>query len=331
MTLDEEISALLADPLRARTPLPLSGRFHALGFPLRIRTNSRAALEAASESWGWYGREFEREPVEIHVTAQEGTGEEVPDPAYRMQGDWMMIVSDRENFALCDFAARRGHCYVSTAMLARHGWFRWFFLEAMVYTLLAQDDVATVHAACVAWNGRGVLLCGGSGAGKSTLAYACARAGWTYVGDDATLLPQRSAGREAIGKPHHLRFRPEAAQLFPELAVFPECTHPNGKPTVEVPASAFPGIRTASRCEIETIVLLDRRSGGEAEAQAVPLEEARAAIESELPLYSEAVQARHREAVARLLAAPAFRLRYANFFEAIELLKSLVSDHGSNR
>ena len=79
---------------------------------------------------------------------------------------------------------------------------RYFFLEAAALSMISSLRAFPVHGACVRAGGKGVLLCGDSGEGKSTLAYAGARAGWTYVSDDATYIrdgPRRSTGN---GKLH---------------------------------------------------------------------------------------------------------------------------------
>jgi hypothetical protein len=55
----------------------------------------------------------------------------------------------------------------------------WFFRER---------SVQLVHAAAVAWAGRGALLLGRGGSGKSTAALACRAAGLDHVADDYALI-----------------------------------------------------------------------------------------------------------------------------------------------
>lgn len=323
---DRELQETLYDPMEEHVPLPIRQMFYPHGFPVEIATNSPAVVEAARESWGSYPVEFERAPIRIRVVVADGGTDPAPEPIYRQQRGLMMIVSDRNNFAYCELRSRFGWCHISANMLADRGWFRWFFLEGMVYLLLVQDEVVAIHAACVAHNGRGVLLCGGSGAGKSTLAFACAQAGWTYVSDDGTLLLQGSRDREVLGKPYQFRFRPEAEGMFPEIEGHAECIKPNGKPTVEVLLSALPRIATASRCHIERVVFLNRRSGNGALLQALPPHEALERLLRELPAYSEEVCRRHRDTVTTLLSAPAYELQYQTYTQAIPLLSKLVDE-----
>jgi hypothetical protein len=323
---ERELQETLCDPLSEHAALPIRQTVYPLGFAVEIATNSPAVIEAARESWGLFALEFERAPVRIRVLVEDGGSDPAPEPVFRWQNGLLLIVADRDNFACCDLRSRFGWCRISTNMLADRGWFRWFFLEVMVYVLLNQEDIVSLHAACVARNGRGVLLCGASGAGKSTLAFACAQAGWTYVADDATILLQGSRNREVLGKPHQFRLRPEAAQLFPEVEGHAACIKPTGKPTVEVPVSAIPDIVTASRCAIECVVFLNRRSAGNALARPLIAREAMDRLLRGMPAFSEGMWRGHKETVATLFSAPSYELQYQTFAQAIPLLANLVDE-----
>ena len=164
---ERELQEILCDPTSARVSLPIRHTLYPLGFPLEIATNSPAVIEAARESWGTFTREFERLPVRVRVLVEDGGSDPAPEPVYRSHRELLLIVSDRGNFGCCDLRSRFGWCHIAANMLADRGWFRWFFLEAMVYVLLNQDEVVSVHAACVARNGRGVLLCAHPGRARA--------------------------------------------------------------------------------------------------------------------------------------------------------------------
>ena len=115
------------------------------------------------------------------------------------------------------------------------------------------------HAACVARDGRGVLLCGDSGAGKTSLAYHLARNGWTYVSDNECWIV-RERGTLVAGNPARLRFRDSAVELFPELRGIAPRLHANGKMSVETAAGAL-GIATAEQCCATRVVFLRRQPG----------------------------------------------------------------------
>lgn len=314
-----------ADPLLHDVELPLAGTYFAQGFPVEVATNSREVLEAAAESWGMYQREFDRKPVKLRIIVQPH-GDLAPEPAFRAQRHYFSIVADRDNYAFYDSSEMFACCFISERTAGDHAWFRYYFLETMVYMLLAQRYIVPVHAACVAHDGSGVLLCGWSGAGKSTLAFACARAGWTFIGDDSTWLLPGMEDRGAVGRPHLARFREDAPQLFPELEGSVARARPNGKLTIEVPLSAFPHIRTASRCQVGCVVLLNRQGGGGAEAEAIPTSEIVERLIGDMPSYGDEVRARMEKTIRKLLSVPAYRLTYGRLDDAVTALGGL--EHG---
>ena len=216
------------DPLLCDLDLGLSGTFYPAGFPLRIATNSPHVMQAAAESWALVRREFDTPPMEFRVVVQP-EGELAAEPTFRKQLHLLSLVSDAHNFATGDSRTLSATFHLAEATAADRDWMRWFYLEAMAYLLLTQRYVVSVHAACVAYDGAGILICGKSGSGKSTLSFACARAGFTYVSDDSTWFLTGSEDRVAIGKPHQLRFRHDVARHFPELAGYIASAHPNGK------------------------------------------------------------------------------------------------------
>ena len=61
---------------------------------------------------------------------------------------------------------------------------------------------ATLHASCVAINGRGVLLTGASGSGKSDLALRLIDRGAILVGDDGVAIQARSGRLYARSGPN---------------------------------------------------------------------------------------------------------------------------------
>ncbi len=312
-----------ADPLLHDVDLPLSGTYYAQGFPVSISTNSRDVLEAAVESWGMYRREFDHEPVELRIVVQP-QGDLAREPAFRAQRHYFSIVADRDNYAFYDSSRMFGYCFVSEKTARDHAWFRYYFLETMVYMLLAQRYIVPVHAACVAREGLGVLLCGSSGAGKSTLAFACARAAWTFVGDDSTWLMPGMEDRTAIGRPHMARFREDAARHFPELEGYIARPHPNGKLTIEVPLSAFPHIQTASRCQVGCVVLLNRQVGGGVRAEPIPPSEIVERLIGDMPSYGDEVRALVERTAGKLLEVPAYRLTYSNLDDAVSALWGML-------
>jgi len=315
------VQTRLPDPLLYRAPLPYCGRYYPYGFPVDVATDSRDVLDAAHDSFAAYPPRFDRPPIRMHVMVGEGSGGLPPAPVLRGQRHLTTWVSDQENFAAIDWRARFGYACVTRATVADRIFFRWHFLDAPILTLLELNYFTSLHGACVAWDGAGVLLYGESGVGKSTLSYACARRGWTYISDDASSLVW-DTGRTIIGEPHHFRFRAEAPQLFPELLGRTVGRQLDSKPTIVVFTADLP-IRTASECRLERIVFLDRRPGIQAGLKRIAKEEALERLLQDTTAFDPELDARRIEAVESIAAVPAFDLRYSNHEEAVLLLEQI--------
>jgi hypothetical protein len=310
------------DPLLYRKPLPYTGRYYPLGFPVDVASDMREVLDAAHESFGAYAPRFDRPPLRVHVLTSEGGSARPPEPVLRAQRNLLLWVSDQENFAVCDHLQRFGYSCVTRATVADRIFFRWHFLDGLIYMLLELNYITSLHSACVAWEGAGVLLYGPSGVGKSTLSYACARRGWTYVSDDGCSIVW-DGGRTVIGEPHHFRFRAQAPELFPELAGRTIGQQLNSKPTIEMLTADLP-IRTAGECRVEHIAFLDRRPGIRASLTPIRKTETLERWEQHMPLLDPDQEARRSGQIESMAEAPAFDLRYSNYEDAALLLEQFV-------
>src|SRR5579862_5555071 len=204
-----------------------------LGFPMRISTNSAAVLAAVRTEYGAWMPLFDEAPLELQIEVAGPAGVMPPAAAFHAHRHLFAFVADARNFAICDRRTRSAGAWLTAEAAGDAAYLRYHFLDAIAYQLTAAVYMTPVHAACVAREGRGVLLCGDSGAGKSTLAYACARRGWTYVTDDASyLVRERAAHRLVVGNAHRIRLRPEAAQVFPELGGRQPAVRGNGKASI---------------------------------------------------------------------------------------------------
>ncbi len=303
-----------------------SGEFYPHGFPAVVRSNSPLVLAAAGESWSGFARRFEEAPIEVRCLVAESPAADCPPaPVFRAQGNLMTAVADAENYYCCDLRRGFGFGWVTQATAADTAYLRYHVVDAMIGCLLANLHVVSIHAACVALDGHGVLLAGDSGAGKSSLSYACARRGWTYCSDDGSSLLRRGAGRTVIGEPGVFRFRSTAGELFPEFRGLKDHRRGNGKPTIEVRTSSLPEIRTAVEAHIGSIVFLNRPGAG-ADVRLVPMPASEAfARLSFNPWPTEPPSGdEHRAAVERLVEAPAYELRYRSLDDAVDRLEKLV-------
>jgi hypothetical protein len=310
------------DPLLYMVPLPHVIRCYPYGFPADIASDSLEVLEAARESWGMYDSRFDRQPIRVHVIVSNEDGGVPPAPVLRGQRHLLTWVADRHNFSAVDRLQRFGYACVTRATVMDRIFFRWHFLNALVYMLLELNYITSLHAACVAWKGAGVLLYGESGIGKTTLSYACARRGWTYISDDSSSVLW-GGGRTVLGEPHHFRFRCDATEVFPELRGL-TVGYPLGrKPTIEV-LTADLSIHTAFECSVEWIVFLDRRRETDAGLSPLTAAEVRQRLLQDMALFDPDLESQRRSSIEAISEVPAFELRYSSFEEALRLLEETV-------
>lgn len=301
--------------------LPLRATFFPMGFPLEVRTNAPEILEMSSRLWAEFTQQYEAPPAVSEVYVADGGAEECPPaPLYRYQRPLLVSIADPEHYTVIDLERCKTFTSITRASLAHRLYLEYFFLMMPLSTLPARG----MHAACVANNGRGVMLCGDSGAGKSTLSYACARAGWEYISDDGCLLID-GPRRIVTGNCHQVRFRPAARELFPEISGRELTPRAGGKPSIELSIALMPQIRRRLQTRIDFIVFLNRREPGL--ARLAPYRKDVARIYLQQGLYaSKKAERLHAKAVDHLLKASVFELRYSNLDWAIERLKILVEE-----
>ena len=265
------------DPLLAFVPMHFEHVFYPQGFPVQVKSNEQGVLQAAERSWGRSRQRFDEPTIEVRYVISNGPRKRAPAPVCRAQCNLMTMVADEHNYACSDLIRGFGSAWLTESTVDEVDYFRYTFLEGLVYGLLENLHLVSIHAACVIKNGHGVLLAADSGMGKSSLAYACACRGWTYVSDDASSLIRRGTGRNVIGNPRLFRFRPSAADLFPELRkhVIQGAQSPTrfrkGKPSFEVWTESLPHIQIAGEASIDYIVFLKREAQSKGSARLVPI------------------------------------------------------------
>jgi hypothetical protein len=312
------------DSLVANFELPRRARFYPLGFPLELETNSEEVIQAAAEGWGRFAPRFDETPVRLSLGVSERQEMPLPsEPRIDTPEHLITFFWDQFNFAVCDMRSGFAFGWVTRKVARDHVFLRYHFLHALAMSMLVHRFLAPVHGAFVARNGHGVLLCGDSFAGKTTLAYACARAGWTYLTDDGTYLIRARQNRYATANPYQIHFRADAPALFPELRGRSNAVRPNGKIGIEVFTSDLP-IATAGEGSIDHVVFLNRGHGGHAHLAPHPNEDAMAWCE-QYASYGEArVRMEQRRTLRKLLDAGVWEMRYGDLAGAVDCLERLV-------
>ena len=305
--------------------LHLKATYSPFGFPAEVRTNCAEVLEVMGSLWGRFEQRYDTAPIRSEVFVVEGASEECPpEPVYRLIRPLLLAVADGDNYSIVDLERDRTKITISRAALSHRLYAEYFLLGSPV-VLIATRRATPIHAACVEWNGRGILLCGDSGMGKSTLSYACARAGWTYISDDATYLLQGREDRMVTGDCHRVRFRPTAAELFPEIRGREITPRASGKPSIELPTSSLPNITPSQTTRIDYIVFLNRFSKGEPDLKLYRKDVARHFMRQVIFGMEETMAVQYRD-IERLLEAEVFELHYSGLDWARERLQKLAED-----
>lgn len=320
-----EIPSEAGRPRLMMEPTELSHRamYFPFGFPAEVRTNSETVLELFEGLWGRFSKQRDTEPIRCEVQLVEGHGSACPRaPAYRLMLPLMISIADADNHCIVDLERAEAKIAISRAALRHPGYAQYFFLGVPA-CCIATRYATPVHAACVALNGHGVLLCGDSGAGKSTLAYACARSGWTYVSDDGAYILDGGVDRQVTGNCHQVRFRPSATKIFPEFAGYETTLRPAGKPSIELPTGPMAHIKCAQSTRANFICFLNRSTTDS--PQIVPFSKDLARRSMRQVLYGTTESLKNQyEAIEQLLTAEVFELRYSNLDGAVDRLQSLV-------
>jgi hypothetical protein len=294
-------------------------RFYPLGYPVDIvpssATSSEAVFAAASKSWGAWPKLFDEIPMRFEIETHDGLAPRTV-PHFEAPAGWLRFSAGNHNFAVFELEARTGYMSVGGGAMYDEAGFRHHWLEALVLTALDSVFFTPLHAACVARDGAGTLLCGDSGAGKSSLAYACARRGWTFVSDDAVHL---APGPESIGVggSNVIHLREPARALFPELNVLGTGEAPNGKQAIEID-SAERGFHTARYASASRCYFLRRRPGP-ASVRPFPVDAAiQYFLKYLLPRDTTAAERR----LHNFLSAEPSVLEYQHMDDAVSVLES---------
>jgi hypothetical protein len=318
--LDFSRHALEAPGLRLRE------MFYPLGFPAEVRTNSAGILSLARSLWSNFEKRFDTKPIRVDVHVVEGESVECPPaPVVRMMLPLLVNMADTDNYSIADLDRGTSRIAIARSTEKYPSYLGYVFLGSSPLVHIATAHTTPVHAGCVAFDGRGMLLCGDSGAGKSSLAYACARAGWTYVTDDSSYLLNGGKDRLITGNCHQVRFRPSAAELFPEVKGLEITPRVSGKPSIELPTAPMTWMTRAPTAQVDFMVFLNRRSEGSSELVPYCKNVARHFMRQVLYGSAESL-AKQYSALERLLTADVFELRYRDLDWAEDRLRTLARE-----
>ena len=129
--------------------------------------------------------------------------------------DDILVVEHRPGVVARFSGRREGYIWICTTSDERDVWMASHpLLTLTLLEALKRRGLYGMHAACVASDGRGVLIAGTSGSGKTTLSIALTQAGFDFLGDDLAFLVDNDG---VVGFADEIDITPWTEALFPAL------------------------------------------------------------------------------------------------------------------
>lgn len=250
------------DFLRKKAQTPWTEQFVMAGALGTISTNSQEILQAArvsflpEEGTSCQPRLRFRFWVDPHGT----TLPPWPKPTFRGLDHLIFAGLDAQNSILVDRQRRVAIGRLTPAMAADQARWKSMIFPNLLSLIGPAVGITGLHCACVARDGRGILLSGRSGSGKSTLTLALAQKGFSFLSDDWTYFSECDAALCAWGLIPRLKLLPDAATFFPELAGIQTTISENGEEAYEMDPDSFFRIMRTRTCEPRQLVFLERSS-----------------------------------------------------------------------
>lgn len=249
--------------------VPISAPLVVAGRRCMVRTNSGQVIASLQK---WRAPTDTRTENGFHLTVlvDRGLRRQPVHPQFRGRGQYVFATFHGTESFVFELRRRRVAAVVSDET-ARDAVFWTSILVPIALGVLGpMIDICPMHSACLAMNGRGMLLAGVSGAGKSTLATALAQEGMSLVSDDWIYAAEAGSHVSVHGLGVPLKLMPDTAKYFNCLRTEELRISLNGELAFEVDPRIL-GIEVAEDCEPDCIVFLER---GKEKTSIAPMERA---------------------------------------------------------
>jgi energy-coupling factor transporter ATP-binding protein EcfA2 len=185
-----------ADPFGERSPAMMRKHLQLLGGRFRFESNSRELLRLVDEAYADLPRHRLSTgvpPLRVRLWLMSSglphRRSEPPALDMLSGSGFLGGATGSSNFVILSPRERAALVAVSPQMLKFPYHTRYELIEFAVFTLAARSQkLASLHAACVGRNGRGILLMGPSGAGKSTVTLHCLLQGFDFLSEDSVFV-----------------------------------------------------------------------------------------------------------------------------------------------
>lgn len=303
------------DPLRRFTSTPLSSDFRLMRRHIRVETNSALAMEHTRRALTCCGP--------ATATLPDFVWRIITDPNSHLAPPWpeMNAFSDcqrryinigQRSFIAVDLSCREAVAFISEGLAKDEAGFASIVLASLFYLCAGTLGLTAISAACIASEGKGLLLFGAPRSGKTTSCFLARGEGYEFHADQAVFLEMDQGALTAWGDFWPAAFHAEASAFLPVLAERGRslihraasylCTDKRSTPN----AVAYSVVPAAC-------IFLER--GGAESPRLIPLSvrDFARALDRSVPFNDDSGPQEPRQAVRCAVGAlPAFRLLYDN-------------------
>jgi hypothetical protein len=295
----------------------LCEHFVAAGALCSLSTNSECILDAARNTF--QAVDSEPGPVNFRlrfwVDHEDESRPPWPKPYVRGRDYLVFAGFDECSSMLAELRLHRVIGRFSAGMAADLAHWQAVIFPMLLTIVSASVGIAELHCACVAKNGRGVLLAGPSGAGKSSLAFALSQQGFGFLSDDRTFCSMEKGEPRVWGLPTPLKLRPGAIQWFEELRKEQLSDTRSGGPAFWLEPERMVGVERVRECRPTALIFLERR---DLERRDVPefrlsslsSSDARYRLNRELMAESPEADQKRSETIEKIAGLPCWLLQY---------------------
>jgi len=292
--------------------LPLRGAIQVVGCTGRIATNHEGLLGVLSSicTPKPSGAAIFRLLVWVHS--------EPPTPAsfpyFRGLQHLVFARFGCSNLFVFDLLTRSIQAAITAELAHDRSFWQERLLPIAVGVFGAGIGVLPLHAACLSFNGRGVLIAGVSGTGKSNLSLAMAQIGADFISDDWTYIADNDGDLCAHGMFAPIKLLPDAVRYFPELRQYDVRVSLNGELAYELSPGDTLQLRVEGRCKPACFVFYERVPTGGPELIRVSGEQASKYIQASiepLPLQLSRLSEQREQIASRIAELPCWHFRHS--------------------
>lgn len=319
------------DPLRRFCATPLHCEASLMGRQIRLETNVPVVLKRAAELINC--NESTSNPSSQflwRIVVEQGERAKAIWPqmtAFSNNGTRYINLGQR-SFIAVDHKSRQAVGVIPHYLADDEAGFSSVFLASMFYLTAPALGLVAISAACVAMEGRGLLLFGSPCSGKTTASYRSISLGLEFYADQALFMESKDGSLRAWGDFWPAAFREDAAKFFSELA-------PRAQRLVYLDRS-FLCIRKNPRRPSEELsvmpvgcIFLHRQDGASPRLDRLRHHDVSGRLAGIVPFVENAGSTSERDEVFKSLnRLPAYTLTYgSDTSEAAVFLRSILSTH----